>query len=95
VTETMCRVVLVIGFATVALGACASDTSKLEVGDCVKVEAGFTLSGDAEAIACDEVQLFTDNYRVTAVGSESEMDASCQPPDLIIVDGDNAACLSQ
>ena len=33
--------------------------------------------------------------RDAAVGSESDMDAECFPPDLIIVDDEDAACLTQ
>ena len=83
-------------FAVTLLGACSSDTAALEVGDCVHVEAGdFTIGGDTDSVPCSEVEFLSDNYRVVAVGSESEMDAACSVPDLIIVDGDDAACLSQ
>lgn len=73
---------------------CSSDTGNLSVGDCVNVE-GFTIGGDVEDVSCDEVRIGTNNYRVEAVGSESEMDAECDPSNLVIVDGDDAACLSQ
>ena len=82
--------------AAVSVASCSSDTAKLEVGDCVHVEAGdFTFGGDVDSVGCDEVELFSDNYRVKDTGSESEMDQACGMPDLIIVDEDDAACLTQ
>ena len=82
-------------FVLLAAG-CGSDTSNLEVGECVHVEAAdFAIGGDVDSASCDDVGVLSDNYRVVDTGSESEMESVCAPPDLIIVDGDDAACLTQ
>ena len=89
-------VIVVFALGVSLLGACSSDTGKLEVGECVHVESGdFTIGGDVDSVPCEEVEILSDNYEVIATGSESEMDEECPPTDLIIVDGDDAACLTQ
>lgn len=95
-TKVIGRCIVGAALAAAALSACSSDTAGLSVGDCVHVEAAdFTIGGDVGSVSCDEVEFLRDNYRVVSVGSESEMEADCFPPDLVIVDGDDAACLTQ
>ncbi len=95
-TRVLGRCIVGAALAAAALSACSSDTAGLSVGDCVHVEAAdFTIEGDVGSVSCNEVEFLSDNYRVVSVGSESEMDADCFPPDLVIVDGDDAACLTQ
>lgn len=93
-TRTMAGSILV---GTIALAGCTqSDTGGLTVGECVRVEAvDFTFGGDVRDASCSDISILNDVYRVAAVGSESEMDRTCGAFDLIIVDGDDAACLTK
>ncbi len=77
------------------MAGCASDTEQLEVGDCVQVELDYTVLGNVDHVECDEVSLFSDNYRVAAVGAQAEIDPICGFPNLMIIDGEDAACLTQ
>jgi hypothetical protein len=84
----------IVGIGTLA--ACASDTSKLKPGDCVKVDGiGYHFGGDAEKVSCGKVAPLSDFYRVRSFGTESEMDRICRMPDLEIADEGDAACLTQ
>lgn len=89
----MNKLMLAAVSAALITGACASDTAKLSVGQCVEVDSSFTFGGNVDTVSCSEVGLLNSIYRVQAVGSESEVDVQCPIFGLIIVDGDDAACL--
>ena len=84
------------GLACVSSACLGSDTSALAAGECVTASSvGFTFGGDVDKVSCDQVRILSDNYRVTSVGSERDVESRCGGFDLIVVDENDAACLSQ
>lgn len=78
----------------VGLGACSTPTGNLEVGDCVRFDpTDFTFGGDLGSASCNESTILNDVWRVSAVGSETDVDRACPILGFVIIDGDDAACL--
>lgn len=88
---------LAVVTAVAMLSSCGeSDVERLSVGDCVEFDSvDFTFGGDISTVSCDELRLGSPVYRVLDVGTESEMDQRCGGFNLVIVDGDDAACLGR
>ncbi|MEM9463984.1 MAG: hypothetical protein AAGA90_01355 [Actinomycetota bacterium] len=91
----MKKLIFTLTAVAMATTSClGSDTSKLNVGECVRVTAAdYAFGGDVHDAECIEISLLNDVYRVHAVGSESSVDQQCPILGLVIVDGDDAACL--
>lgn len=89
---------IALGLATVLIaGGCGqTETGQLTAGTCIRVDSlDFTFGGDVEGADCSEISFLNDVYRVANVGTEAEVEGSCGFGDLVIVDGDDAACLTK